>query len=320
MHVLMVAPLIGAALLGLASRRLTRVLPPSASVPLLTATALLEALAGGAILGILAFTFAATNSELAALGHWSVPVLRRVDPVPAPLGILAAAVVAVLMGAATWRAGRATRGLWQADAACRRLRGHNVDGLVIVPDAEPDAYALPGRAGQVVVSTAMLRALSAAERRVLLAHESSHLRHRHHLYVAVADIAAAANPLLRPAAHAVRAGVERWADEDAAALVSDRRLAARALARAALARAHANPRGRIASAALSAAGALIGDRAKALLSDPPVPRRALTLLIVTLAVLTAVSTVATARMTEHRFELAQAAWSQTLALEQAPAP
>jgi hypothetical protein len=82
MYLLMVAPLLGAALLGLASRRLTRVLPPSASVPLLTATALLEALAGGAILGILAFTFVATNSELAALGHWSVPVLRRLDPVP----------------------------------------------------------------------------------------------------------------------------------------------------------------------------------------------------------------------------------------------
>jgi hypothetical protein len=319
MHLFMVAPLLGAALLGLVSRRLTRVLPPSASVPLLTATALLEALAGGAILGILAFTFAATNSELATLGHWSVPVLRRVDPVPSPLGISAAAVVAVLLGAAIWRACRATRGLWQADAACRRLRAHNVDGLVIVPDAEPDAYALPGRAGQVVVSTAMLRALSAPERRVLLAHESSHLRHRHHLYVAVADIAAAANPMLRPAARAVRAGVERWADEDAAAHVRDRRLAAQALARAALARAHAKPRGRIASATLSAAGALIGDRAKALLSDPPMPRRALTLLVLTLAVLTALSTVATARMTEHRFELAQAAWSQTLAQERAPA-
>ena len=172
----------------------------------------------------------------------------------------------------------------------------------------------------MVVSTAMLRALSAPERRVLLAHESSHLRHRHHLYVAVADIAAAANPMLRPAARAVRTGVERWADEDAAAHVRDRRLAARALARAALARTHANSRGRRASAALSAAGTVIGDRANALLSDPPVPRRALTLLILSLAVLTAVSTYATARMTEHRFELAQAAWSHTLALERAPTP
>jgi hypothetical protein len=203
--------------------------------------------------------------------------------------------------------------------ACRRLRGHNVDGLVIVPDAEPDAYALPGRAGQVVVSTAMLRALSAAERRVLLAHELAPAAPPSPLRCG-GGYRCGANPCCdRRPCRACR-GRTVGADEDAAALVRDRRLAARALARAALARAHANPRGRIASAALSAAGALIGDRAKALLSDPPVPHRALTLLIVTLAVLTAVSTVATARMTEHRFELAQAAWSQTLALEQAPAP
>jgi hypothetical protein len=50
-----------------------------------------------------------------------------------------------------------------------------------------------------------------------------------------------------------------------------------------------------------------------------VPRRALILLVLSLATLTGISTVATARMTEHRFELAQAAWSQTLPLERAPA-
>ncbi len=81
----------------------------------------------------------------------------------------------------------------------------------------------------------MLAALSAGERRVLIAHEASHLRHRHYIYLHLADLAAAANPLLRSTARAIKQAVERWADEDAAASVGDRDLAGRALARAALA-------------------------------------------------------------------------------------
>ncbi len=74
------------------------------------------------------------------------------------------------------------------------------------------------------------------ERRVLLAHEAAHLRHHHHVYLQLVELSAAANPLLRPLASSVRIGVERWADEDAAAAVGDRTLTARALARASLAR------------------------------------------------------------------------------------
>jgi Zn-dependent protease with chaperone function len=105
-----------------------------------------------------------------------------------------------------------------------------------VPDDIPGAYALPGFTGRIVVSTAMLHALPADERAVLLAHEAAHLTHRHHAYLLTAELAAAANPLVRPSLGAVRRAVERWADEAAAAEVGDRDLAARALARAGLAR------------------------------------------------------------------------------------
>jgi len=44
----------------------------------------------------------------------------------------------------------------------------------------------------------MLRTLSADERRALLAHEAAHLTYRHHVYTQLTDVAAAANPLLRP--------------------------------------------------------------------------------------------------------------------------
>ena len=88
----------------------------------------------------------------------------------------------------------------------------------------------------------MLRVLSADERRVVLAHEAAHLARHHHLYIQLADLAAAANPLLRPTASGVRLAVERDADEVAAGEVGDRRLAARALARAGLAKAGTSPR------------------------------------------------------------------------------
>jgi beta-lactamase regulating signal transducer with metallopeptidase domain len=155
----------------------------------------------------------------------------------------------------------------------------------------------------------MLRALPAEERRVLLAHETAHLAHRHHLYIQVAELAAAANPLLRPAARAVHAGAERWADEVAAAEVGDRRLAARALARAGLARAAASGRRvRVPAAALGAAASGVGDRAHALLAAPPRRRRVLATALAALVLATVGAAVETAHDTESLFEAAQAAY------------
>jgi hypothetical protein len=79
----------------------------------------------------------------------------------------------------------------------------------------------------------MMRALSAQERRVLLAHERAHARWFHYLFTSAARLAAAANPLLRPVAGAVGYTVERWADEHAAAVTGNRTLTARAVAQAA---------------------------------------------------------------------------------------
>jgi len=87
----------------------------------------------------------------------------------------------------------------------------------------------------------MLRALSAPERQVLLAHERAHAGGSHYLFTSAARLAAAANPLLRPVAAEVAYTVERWADERAAAATGDRPLTARAIARAALATSAAPP-------------------------------------------------------------------------------
>jgi Zn-dependent protease with chaperone function len=63
--------------------------------------------------------------------------------------------------------------------------------LVVIPDRRPVAFAAPGRPGRIVVTDSMLAALTAAQRRVVLAHERAHLAGRHSTALTVARLAAA---------------------------------------------------------------------------------------------------------------------------------
>jgi hypothetical protein len=299
----MCLPLVAGVLLGATAPQLGHGLPPASAVRLLTAAMLVIALATGFVLAVTGALVFARIPPVAAVGHWSARVLAAGLPVPLVVGALAAATVIALMAAALRRAALSGRDLVLAAMTCRRLGPTAEGGLVVVEDDEPDAYTLPGIGGRVVVSTAMLRALPADERRVLLAHEAAHLRHRHHLWVQAAELAAAANPLLRPGAKAVRAAVERWADEIAATEVADRLLAARA----GLARAAARPRPGLPAALPGAEG--VADRARALLAAPPRPRRALSVAVGALTLATASAVLITAVETNARFEAAEAAYS-----------
>ena len=307
MIVAMALPLVISVLLRASALRVGRWLPPGTAVRLLTAAMLVTALATGFVLAVAGLLVLAQIPLAAALGHYSARVLGSGMPVPVAAGGLAAVTVCGLLAAALRRAALGGRDLVLAAVACRRL-GPAVGGLVVVDDEEPDAYTLPGLGGRVVVSTAMLRALPADERRVLLAHEAAHLTRRHHLWVQAAELAAAANPLLRPAARAVRAAVERDADEVAATEVDDRLLTARALARAGLARTAAR-RGATLAAALAGADSAIADRARALLGGPPPRRRALAGLMAGLMLATGIAALVTGAQTEARFEAAQSAYS-----------
>ena len=307
MIVAMTLPLLASVLLGASADRLGRRLPPATAVRLLTAAMLVTALATGFVLTAAGMLVLAQIPLVAALGHYSARALGSGLPLPIAAGGLAAVTVCGLLAAALRRAALSGRDLVLAAVACRRL-GPAVDGLVVVDDDEPDAYTLPGIGGRVVVSTAMLRALPADERRVLLAHEAAHLARRHHLWVQAAELAAAANPLLRRAAAAVRAAVERDADEVAALEVGDRALAARALARAGLARAAAR-RATPPEVALAGADAGVADRARALLAGPPPRRRALAGMLAALMLATGVAVLVTGADTEARFEAAQHAYA-----------
>ncbi|MFF7680073.1 M48 family metalloprotease [Actinacidiphila glaucinigra] len=125
--------------------------------------------------------------------------------------------------------------------------------------------------GRIVVSTGMLHTLDDAEHEVLLAHERAHLTGHHYAFVALAQIGAAANPLLRPLAIAVTYTIERWADERAATTTRDRARVARSVGKAALAARHS-------PAGLRGAAMGILGRRSGLAGAGPVPRRVAALL------------------------------------------
>ena len=118
-----------------------------------------------------------------------------------------------------------------------RYRHHAAASRDLMVSSEPGvvAYAVPGRSPFVVVSAAMLRSLRADEIDVVLAHERSHLSHHHHRYLTAGRLSIAFAPWLRPALRCLRFDLERWADEDAAHEIGDRRLVARTIARVAVA-------------------------------------------------------------------------------------
>jgi hypothetical protein len=301
-------PLLASLFLYAAGPRLARLLPGRLAAVLLTCSALVAALSTGLILGMLGFLVAAENPTVSAAAHWSAPVLHASYPVPMGMGLAGGTAVTVLIAAAGLSAVRLTRQLAAAALICRRL-GPAPGGLVVVRDGHPTAYAVPGLSGRIVVTTAMLHVLTADERRALLAHEAAHLQHHHYAYVQLSELAAAANPLLRPTASAVRVAVERWADDVAATQTGDRRLVARTLARAGLARAEAP--WAVPGAALAAADTEIQQRVNSLLSGPSRRRPTAALLVVAITLACAASAVVVGDGVHGVFEVAQAAYAHS---------
>ncbi|MFE4830604.1 M56 family metallopeptidase [Streptomyces sp. NPDC056672] len=217
-----------------AARRAAAALPPLRAAWLLTAVALVLAVSSSAALVLLVVPGASYLPPVAVLGELLEPLTAGPPAVTVVLALLAGALL-VRHAAALAAAAHRTR------TDLRRARGAvgGTDGeLAVVRDSRPDAYALPGRSGRIVVTTGMLRALEPAEREALFAHERAHLRGRHHLLLMAVELSAHCHPALRALCEPIRYALERTADEAAAAAVGDRRLAARAIGRAALAARH----------------------------------------------------------------------------------
>lgn len=268
----MYLPLLVSAVLALVAPRVGRRMPPRAGVWAMACAAVVAAGTWVTELAILAFTAVGQVPLVAARGSWSVSVLAAEDPVSREVAAACAGAVLVVLcslSVASWRRGRALVGAWRE---CRELAAGG--DLAVLDDPVPTAFAVLGMPGRVVVSSGMLRLLDAQERRAVLAHERAHLRHRHHLFSLVLHLTAVVDPLLRPLERAGAFAVERWADEEAGAVVADRPLVARAIARAALASSRAGQAkaGGQAEAGLPAAGGPVPQRVRALLA-PPMPHR-----------------------------------------------
>ncbi|MFE6227779.1 M56 family metallopeptidase [Streptomyces sp. NPDC057854] len=206
-------------------------LHPRAATWLLSAVAAVLAVCSTLCLALLMVVGTAQLPGNPLPDGWSDPEVREAVPYDEVAGRVAIpALLAVLAScaAAAWRHRQVHR---RAD---RALAGLPVRSVAVLPDTSPYAYALPGRRDRIVVTTGMLASLNPGERRALFAHERSHLAGRHHRFLLAVQLAARANPFLRPLRTAVVYSTERWADEEAAQAVGSRRTVAVAVGKSAL--------------------------------------------------------------------------------------
>jgi Zn-dependent protease with chaperone function len=290
-------PLYAGFALAVVTPRIARILPPRTGVWCLTAAAITAAVSWVVSLSMIGLTGLGRLAYVATHGHWSASKWRAVDPVGVWTARLAGAVLAAVLGLFVITLVREVASTRQI----RRLTGRldSDDVLVIVDDDEPHAYAVGGRHPRIVISRGLLRGMSGAERRAVLAHETAHLRLRHDVHLRILRLAAAVNPLLRPFVSAGDLAVERWADEETATRLGDRTLVARALLRAALAGSRSG--GPRPSGALAHAAGDVELRVSALMQAPPRPRRSMTAIAMLLLVATIVLPVFEATNLDAKF-------------------
>ncbi|MER5519542.1 M56 family metallopeptidase [Streptomyces sp. NPDC002763] len=263
-------PFLVTAALAVLAAPVARRLPPRRAAWALACASVVTAAGWAGSLALLAFSGVAQIPEIAEEGRWSVAALRADDPVYLVVAAGSALALIACVVSLVVAVVRQMRQLVRARRECAQLPGRTE--LSVVDDDVPLAFALPGTPGRIVVSRGMLCCLDADEREALLAHERAHLRGRHHVFQILWRLTAALNPLLRPVTVTGDFVLERWADEEAAERVGDRRVVAHAVGRAALASAGASR-----PAALAATGGVVPQRVRALLAPPPA-RRSLPLL------------------------------------------
>lgn len=215
-----------------AARRLGRTLDPAEWSHLCAAT-----LIGGAVVVEVSLVLFALPTGLRAVGVSSLAAAceRMLAPL-APGGHIAgwsAAAVAValpvLTGIGVLRARRHQRRFhvepWLGGH--QAFAGHD---LVVLPTDELFAVSVDGFPSQIVLSQGLVDVLSASELSAVLRHEAAHLEHRHGRFLLLAtalEHGFALVPFVGRSIRALRAGLERWADEAAAGERGSSRLVVR---------------------------------------------------------------------------------------------
>ena len=288
-----VVPLAAAAIAARLAPRLVHRVHPATATSLLTVLAV--GIGGATAVGLGAVLVAAVL-HLAALPGGATD-LRRGELASGLLVLAPVVLAAVAAAAPTVSALRD----WRTARRARAGLGVLPDGVLVMEDPGCAAYAVAGPSGFIVVSRGLMELLDDDERCVVVAHERAHLRRHHAAYVMATHLSCHVNPLLRPLSQGVRRQVERWADEDAAVAVGDRRTVARAVARTALATRCDTEGGPVLGAA---AGSPV-DRTRALLQPAPPARWTLLAAAVLVAVCVDTSAAVAAHAVEDRYEHAQ---------------
>jgi beta-lactamase regulating signal transducer with metallopeptidase domain len=230
----------------------------------------LVAIAGATLCGVavLVWPAFARVPAIAEIGHWSSRSVDRAVRIPLGVNVVAALfgilILIRLVRVALLQAARIQETRSVLDALSLSSSGEVVE----IADPEPYAHAVTGwrpRAQRVVVSSGMVAALGPVGLRPVLAHERSHVRHHHSLFGLARVLAVAINPLLHWSAGDLDFELERWADEDAAA-VTGRPEIADALQRAAFARLDYQPQSPKGTIGFSGHG--VPARLEALLAEP----------------------------------------------------
>jgi len=235
-------------------------------------------LATGAIAVEVLAVLVATPTVMRAVGLGEIAdlcrqALGRLIPGGAPVGwaaLAVAAAVPVLAGREILRT-RRDRRVVQVGLAVGEYRAHQGHALLVVPSDRMVAFSVPGPAPQVVVSRRLAGELTDSELTAVLQHELAHLRNRHHHFLLLAGVVEGSLGLLGPvrrSAAALRAALERWADEQAAQASAGGRASVRsALLRVAAAMAAVEPR-----FASFVTASTVPERLEALQADAPASR------------------------------------------------
>ncbi|MFI9645756.1 M48 family metalloprotease [Streptomyces sp. NPDC052040] len=307
MIALLLIPLLLPWLLPPLARRTVERVRPDIALCAVTGTAAALALGVLACLGVLLLPLALRLPLFAALVHLLHPLQAGPAALVSGVSVLAvgALVVTVIAGVRG-----VTAEAVRLRAAHRRVAAlPQAGGMSVLDDDRPDAFALPGglwSTGRIVVTAGMLRALDPQEREALLGHERAHLASRHHLFLAVAQLAGWCHPALAAIVRDVSFAAERAADEAAARVCGDRRLTARAVGRAALAASSHRAAARRPAIAAGAATGPVPARVRALLVQAPVRRFAPVLVAMVLLCATAgASSLAGAVWLHRGVEIAQ---------------
>lgn len=230
MTLLTVLPLLGLAALTFVASGITRWTHPAWTARTLALLAIATLASLAAVAGTIIATF------LTQLIPHHVVHSTLVLSLISAHGRVSLVVGLGILGLSAFAGYRLVADIWKAV----RYRAQLPRSGVIV-DSDPFALAVPSQGGRIVISTALRDLLTKEELAVVYQHEQAHLDRKHHVYMGIARTLATVLPLLSRITPAMRLAVERWADEDAASTIGNRRLVAETIGKVALSRTSQNP-------------------------------------------------------------------------------